>query len=172
MYALLHSVLLNLQQATANACLHQRLLDTHRQVWVRLFWGHCSFLLGAGAHKILFVPFKSLFPQPCVSSIIKLNPEPLPLWQAAADPYLCRRLKHRSVSVPVGSLCPGVHKVSFEPSEHLWQVWGLILNVILSLLQSCKSFSFALGCTVSLFGGNSTFRNLRSWELVPKLHGK
>ena len=29
----------------------------------------------------------------------------------------------------------------FEPSEHLWQVWGLILNVILSLLPSCWGFS-------------------------------
>ena len=27
-----------------------RLLDTHRQVWVSLLWGHCSFLLGPGAH--------------------------------------------------------------------------------------------------------------------------
>ena len=25
-------------------------------------WGHCSFLLGPGAHKVLFVPSKSLFP--------------------------------------------------------------------------------------------------------------
>ena len=24
-------------------------LDTHRQVWVSLLWGHCSFLLGPGA---------------------------------------------------------------------------------------------------------------------------
>ena len=44
--------------------LHLRLLDTHRQVWVSL----CSFLLGPGAHKFLFVPSKSLFPQSCVSS--------------------------------------------------------------------------------------------------------
>ena len=29
-----------------------------------LLWGHCSFLLGPGAHKILFVPSKSLFPSP------------------------------------------------------------------------------------------------------------
>ena len=34
-------------------------------------WGHCSFLLGPGAHKVLFVPSKSLFPQSCVSSVIK-----------------------------------------------------------------------------------------------------
>ena len=38
------------------------------QVWVSLLWGHCSFLLGPGAHKVLFVPSKSLFPQSCVSS--------------------------------------------------------------------------------------------------------
>ena len=30
--------------------------------------GHCSFLLGPGAHKVLFVPSKSLFPQFYVSS--------------------------------------------------------------------------------------------------------
>ena len=57
-----------LQQATANPCLCRRLLDTHGQVWVSLSWGHCSFLLGPGAHKVLFVPSKSLFPQPCVCS--------------------------------------------------------------------------------------------------------
>ena len=26
--------------------------------------GHCSFLLGPGVHKVLFVPSKSLFPSP------------------------------------------------------------------------------------------------------------
>ena len=61
-----------LQQATANPRLHQRLLDTHRQVWLWLLWGHCCFLLGPRAHKILFVPSKSLFPQSCVSSGISM----------------------------------------------------------------------------------------------------
>ena len=50
----------NLQQATADPRLRQRLLDTHGQVWVSLLWGHCSFLLGPGAHKVLFVLSKSL----------------------------------------------------------------------------------------------------------------
>ena len=46
-----------------------RLLDTHRQVWVSLLWGHCSFLLGPGAQKVLLVPSpKSLFPQSNISS--------------------------------------------------------------------------------------------------------
>ena len=75
MQALLPSVTLTLQQATADLCLHQSLLDTHRQVWVSLLWGHCFFLLGPGLHKILFVPSKSLFPQSCVSfgsSVVEL----------------------------------------------------------------------------------------------------
>ena len=36
MHTLLHSVPPTLQQATADPHLHQRLLDTHRQVWVSL----------------------------------------------------------------------------------------------------------------------------------------
>ena len=39
-----------------------------RQVWGSLLWGHCSFLLGPGVYKVLFVPSKSLCPQSCVSS--------------------------------------------------------------------------------------------------------
>ena len=56
-----------LQQATANLCLCQRLLDTHRHVWVSLLWGHCSFLLRLGAHKILFALQESVS-RSCVSS--------------------------------------------------------------------------------------------------------
>ena len=65
-----HSATLNAPnpaKATANPRLYRRLLDTHGQVWVSLLWGHCSFLLGPGAHKVLFMPSKSLFPQSCVS---------------------------------------------------------------------------------------------------------
>ena len=58
----------NLQKAITNPRLHQRLLDTHRQVWVSLLWGHCSFLLGPGTREVLFVPSKCLFPHSCVSS--------------------------------------------------------------------------------------------------------
>ena len=41
----------------------------------------------------------------------------------------------------------------FEPSGHIWWVWGLILNAIPPLLPSCWSFSLALGHRVSFFGG-------------------
>ena len=62
---------LSLWQATADPCLCRRHSSTHRQVWLSLLWGHCSFLLGPGAHKILSVPSNCLFPQFCGSSVIK-----------------------------------------------------------------------------------------------------
>ena len=72
-------------------------------------------------------------------------------------------LKGRSCSVSVES--PGAHKVLFVSSEHLWRVWGLILNMIFPLLPSC--FSFALGCGVYFFwwGPTCSCRWLFSSEL-------
>ena len=57
-HALLHSVPPALQQATADPRLHWRCLDTHRQAWVSLLWGHCSFLLGPGAQGSASVSLK------------------------------------------------------------------------------------------------------------------
>ena len=48
----------------------------NRQVWVNFLWGHCSILLGPGAHKVLVVPSKSLFPQSCIMSVIKSHWSP------------------------------------------------------------------------------------------------
>ena len=62
-------------------------------------------------------------------------------------------LKGRSGSVSVGSPHPGAHKVLLEPSNRLWQVWDLIINVISALIPSCWGFSFALGRGVSFFSG-------------------
>ena len=128
MQALLHSVPPTLQQATTDPRLHQRALDTQGQVWVSLLWGHCSFLLGPDAHKFFScVPSKSLFPQSCVSSgspMVRLmvtsskrayvnpsllHPEPLPLWQSTADPYLHRRRSNAVLS------------------QSLWGPWALVL---------------------------------------------
>ena len=71
-------------------------------------------------------------------------PEPLPLQQSTADPYLYRRHSHTVLSQSLwgpGSWCT---QGMFEPSEHLWWYGGLILNMILPLLQSCWGFSFTL----------------------------
>ena len=83
-----------------------------------------------------------------------LHPEPLPLQQATADLHLHRRCSNTQRQVWL-SLC-GVSccaQVLFEPSKHLWRVWGLILNVIWPLLPSFWGFSFAIRCGVSFFGG-------------------
>ena len=151
MQARLHSVPPILQPVTMDP--HWRLLDIHTQVCVSFLWGHCSFLLCPGVHKVLFVSSKSLFPQSCVSSgssSVGLFQEglcrnkvcctqspcpcggPLLTCTSAGD---TQTIKGRPGSVSVGS--SDVHKVLFEPSEHLWQVWGLILNMILPLLLSC-----------------------------------
>ena len=45
----------------------------------------------------------------------------------------------------------------FEPSEHLWQEWGLILNANLLLLPPCWGFSFALGRGVSPHSCSSAY---------------
>ena len=130
--ALLHSVPPTLQHATTNPCLHWRLLDTHRQLWVSLLWGHCSLLLGPGAHKVLFVPSRSLFPHSCVSSgssmvglmatsskrtyaiprsTAPITPAAMYCWPVP----LQETFKHSSVSVSVGSLGPGAYKVCLSP---------------------------------------------------------
>ena len=62
---------MTLQQVTVDSHLCQRLLYTHRQVWLSLLCRHCSFLLAPGVHKVLFMPSKSLFPQSYLSSLIK-----------------------------------------------------------------------------------------------------
>ena len=53
------------QQATTDPRRHQRLLDTQGQVWVSLFWGPCSLLLGPGAHKVFCAFQKSDSPFLC-----------------------------------------------------------------------------------------------------------
>ena len=108
----------------------QRPLDTHRQVWVSLLWGPCSFLLGPGAQGPVCALQESTS-QSCVSSgssVVGLMvtskrayaipgsaaPRAPAPWQSTADPYLHRRCSS-SLSVSVGSLGPGVHKVCLSP---------------------------------------------------------
>ena len=123
----MYSVPLALQQIIVDPRLCQRLLDTLSQVWVSLLWDHFSFLLGLGAHKFVFVPSKSLFPQSHVSSggsivglmVISskrayaiprsLHPEPLPLRQATADLYLHRRHSNTILAQSLWGLWVLVH---------------------------------------------------------------
>ena len=40
------------RQAIVNPHLRQRLLDTHKHVWLSLLWSHFSFLLDPGMHEV------------------------------------------------------------------------------------------------------------------------
>ena len=85
-----HAVALSAPNPAAGCCnprLHWRLPNTHRQVWLSLLWSHCSFLLGPGAHKVLFVPSKSLFPQAYGSSVIKSHWPPKSNSLGALSPF-------------------------------------------------------------------------------------
>ena len=167
MHALLHSVSPTLQQATANPRLCWRLLDTHGQVWVSLLWGHCSFLLGPGAHSFVCALQES------VSSVLckfwrlyggvngDLHQEGLCHTQVCCtqSPCPCGRplLTHTSIGDTQTQFCFSLCGVSgswcaqglLEPSGCLWRGWGLILNAVSPLALSCWGFSFALGCGVS-----------------------
>ena len=94
---------------------------------------NCSPLCRLSAQWLCDRPHTSHFPG-------LLLPEPL----SPRQPLLTRAstgdteiLKSGSGSGSLGSLGPVAHKVLFEPSKCLWRVWGLILNMISSLLPSC-----------------------------------
>ena len=135
MQALLHSVPPILQQATANPGLCRRLQDTHGIVWVSFLWGHCSFLLGPGAHKVLFVPSKSLFLQSCVSFggsmvglMVSSSNRAYALPRSAAPcsrPLLICTSRRHSDTVLAQSLWVGLAFCAFPRSEQLRQPGAL-----------------------------------------------
>ena len=176
MQALLHSVPRTLQQAMADPCLHQRLLDTHRQVWVSLLGVTAPFSWIPVCWSCVCALPKSVPPVLCKFSWVYgglmvisskrfmqypalLHLEPL----AHSRPLLTCTFSgdiHTqfclSVCVISESWCA---QHMFEPSEHLWWVWGLILNEILPLLPFCWGFS-ALGHGVSPYSRCSTTQPL------------
>ena len=67
-----------------------------------------------------------------------LHPEPLPLplEQFTADPYLSGETQIQFCLSLCGVSGSWSARGLFEPSEHLWQLWVLILNAILPVLLS------------------------------------
>ena len=78
-----------------------------------------------------------------------LHPESLFLCQSTADPYLLRTHPNTVLSQCLCGSRSWCAQGTFEPSECLWQMWGLILNVIVPLIPSFWGFSFAPGRGVS-----------------------
>ena len=83
---LLCSVPLTPRQASINPCPRRRLLDTHRQVWFSLWWGHCSFLLGPGTQEVLFVPSKRAHKMAEQKDVHSFSPVRTPNLQLTAGP--------------------------------------------------------------------------------------
>ena len=139
--------------------------------------GQCSFLLSP-VNKVRFDPSKNLFPQSSVSSgssvvwlMVTSFQKGLYHTQVCCTQSSCPcsspLLTHTSTGDTQTQFCLSLHGISgswcalglFEPSEQLWRVQGLILNVILPLLPSCCGFS-ALGCGVSPHSHSSTMQPL------------
>ena len=91
-----------------------------------------------------------------------LQPEPLPLQQATADPHLLRRRPNTVLAQSLWGLWFLVYTSLLDPSEHLWRVRGLVLNASSPLLPSCWGFSSALGRGVSFLVGS----NILQWMVV------
>ena len=104
-----------------------------------------------------------------------LLPEPLSPWQATAGPCLHRRqsntfqrqfwlsLLWRSLLL---SLCPGVHEVLLVPSEHLWWVWDLILNILCPCYQIVGASPLSLDAEYLSFVGSNILMSIVVQELV------
>ena len=146
-HVLLQSMPPTLQQATTDPCLHRKLPDTHKQV---SSGGHCPFLPGSWCTRFCCALQESIS-QSYISSggfivglmatsskrtyAIQTPRAPVPAADHCststgdAQTQFCLSLCGIS-----GSWCA---QALFEPSEHLWQEWGLILNANSPLLPSC-----------------------------------
>ena len=122
-------------------------------------WGHCSFLLGPGAQGSVCALPESVSPVLCkfwqlygglmatsskrayAITQVSCTQSPCP----CGSPLLTRTSTVDAQTQFCPSLCwvPGSWCTQglFESSEHLWQEWGLILNVSLPLLPSYWDFS-------------------------------
>ena len=146
---MLHAVPPTLQQATTDH-------TSSRGIWtlaspVSLSWGHCSFLLGPGAHKALFVPSMSLFPQFCVisgSSMVEL--------MATSSKRAYAILKNAALRVPApvaGHCGPFLHRRHSNTQRQVWLslcgipwctqdcVWALWVSLIGMVFDSKCDFT-------------------------------
>ena len=91
------------------------------------FWRFYGGINGDSSKRAYAIPMSST-PRAPGPSVVYCWPVP---------PQETPRLSY--LSLPVGSLGPGAHKVCLHISEHLWRIWNLILKVILPLLLSYGS---------------------------------
>ena len=150
MHALLHSVPPTLQQATTDPHLHQRLLDTHRQVWVSLLWGHCSFLLGQVHIRFCLCPPRVCFPiylawsdgtsdeiPVDVFQILKddagkvLHSICQQIWKTQQWPQVCKR----SVFIPIPKKGNAKECSNYRTIALIWHASKVMLKILQARLQ-------------------------------------
>ena len=110
---------------------HHRLTPPgHSQASLGLLWGHCSFLLGPGVHKVLFVPSKSLFPQSCVSSGSSLVGL---MATSSKRAYATPRSVAPRAPCPCGWPKPPQETVKHSKAGLTQSLWGLLVCTIFCL---------------------------------------
>ena len=128
MHTLLYSVPSNVLQARPTHT-SMRLLEAHGQVWVSLFWGHYSFSWVLVCTRFCLCPPRVCFPVPCkfwhlyggdngdllqeslCHNQIYCIESPCPFSRPLLTRTSSGDTQIQSISVSVGSLGPGAHKV-------------------------------------------------------------
>ena len=164
-----------LQQATTDPCLRWRLLDTTGKSGSVSCGDTAPFSLALVHTRFCLCPPRIYFPVLCkfLQLYGRVNGDLLQEGlchnegcctqspSSRGSPLLTRTSTGDAQAQLCLSLCgvPGswCTRGLFEPSEHLWGKWGLILNVNLPLLPSSWGFSFTLRCEVSLHSCSSAY---------------
>ena len=133
MHTMLHSVPLTLQQATGDPQLHWRLLNTHQPSLSQSLVGSLLFSPGSWCTRFSLCPPRVCFPVLCKFWQLYCGVNGDLLQEGLCHTQVCctqsfspcgrplltvppqETLKHSSVSVSVGSLGPGAHKVFLSP---------------------------------------------------------
>ena len=148
---LMQSVSLTLWQATVDPHLLQRLLNTHRQVWLNVIWGDCLFLLCLRVYKVLIVPSKSVTP------VLQKFYDPIPLSFKVKFPggsqSLCQifRLGNLLWSLELLQQCENFFGITL-----LQFVGHLLSGSIVGLEATSSKRTYATHCTSQVCCSQST----------------
>ena len=155
---LLLTVPLSSWWATAIPHLCRRCSNASRCVWFSLLWGHCSFPLGPGAHKILCVPSRSgVSVSPSPVEILQSNPAGLQSQILWGFPVLLPDHQSGKPDLGLRNFTPVGEHLSFNHYP-VWgsptqQVWDLILSWLCPSYHLIAASPLSLDVGYILLGG-------------------